>query len=89
MTPWAGRAASRMATSEKPDRGRVGEHVPRVREQRERARGEPGDDLEQHEAEDQRERDAELAAVGVGRHAVRVTLVASVLVRVRAHAGHL
>ena len=58
------------------DRSRVGEHVPRVREQRERAGEQPGDDLDEHESEDQRERDCELAAVGVRRDAVRVSLVA-------------
>ena len=55
------------------DRSRVREHVAGVREQRQGAGGKPGDDLEHHEAEDQRKRDGELAAVGVGRYAVRVS----------------
>ena len=60
------------------DRGRIGEHVAGVREQRERAGHQSGDDLDEHEAEDQRERDGELAAVGVGGDAVRMSFVAPV-----------
>ena len=80
-----GAAASRIATSEKPIARRVREHVTGVREQRERAGEQAGDDLEEHEAEDQREGDGELAAVGVGGHAVRVSLVAPM--RVGTHAA--
>ena len=67
------------------DRRRVREHVTGIREQREGAGEQAGDDLEEHEAEDQREGDGELAAVGVGGHAVRVSLVAPV--RVGTHAA--
>ena len=45
----------------------------------------PGDDLDDHEAENQREGDYELAAVGVCGDAMRVSLVAPV--RVGSHAA--
>ena len=45
----------------------------------------PGDDLDEHEAEDQREGDGELAAVGVCGDAMRVSVVAPV--RVGSHAA--
>ncbi len=71
------------------DRRRVGEHVPGVREQRQRVAGDAGDDLEQHEAEDQHERDRELAAVGVGRDAVRVAVACRRRARGRSRGAHL
>ena len=45
------------------ERGRVGEHVPGVREQRERAGDDARGDLDGHEGDDQRERDRERAPV--------------------------
>ena len=45
------------------ERGRVGEHVPRVGEQGERAGDDPRGDLGRHQAEDQRERDRDRPAV--------------------------
>ena len=52
------------------DRAGVREHVRGVGEQRERVGEQARDDLDDHEAEDQPERDAEPAAVGVGRRRV-------------------
>ena len=54
------------------DRGGVGEHVGGVGEQRQRVGDDPGHHLGRHEAEDQREGDRQLAAVGVRRGAVAV-----------------
>ena len=50
-----------------PDRGGVGEHVRGVGEQRERAGQQARDDLDAHEAGDERQRDGQPAAVGVAR----------------------
>ena len=66
------------------DRGGVGQHVRRVGEQRERSDDEADDDLEAHEADDQREREREFARVGVGGHSVRVSCVGAVAVCVAA-----
>ena len=49
-----------------PDRPGVGEHVRRVGEQRQRGGQQARHDLDRHEAEDQREREPQLAAVGAG-----------------------
>ena len=57
----------------------VGEHVGGVGEQRQRVGDEAGDDLDDHEAEDQPEREPELAAVRVGGD--RVAVVVGVVVR--------
>src|SRR4051794_41809221 len=51
---------------------RIGEHVPGVREQRERPGDQAGGDLARHEAEDQAERDRERATVAHARVVVRV-----------------
>ena len=58
-----------------PDRAGVGEHVRGVGEQRERVRQQARHDLDDHEAEDQPEREPQLAAVGVGRDPVVVMAV--------------
>ena len=80
--PAAGRAASPAAYSATRDRARVGEHVRRVGEQRQRVGQDAGDDLDDHEGRDDAQRDREPAAVGVGRRAVVVMGVAvRVLVR--------
>ena len=69
------------------ERGRVGEHVRGVRQQRERGGEDAGDELGAHEADDQHERDRQRARVGVARHvgvpavAMRVPAVV-VIVRV-------
>ena len=55
--PRAGRVARRDGDERRGERGRVGEHVARVGEQRERVASDPPRDLDAHEAEDQRERD--------------------------------
>ena len=52
--------------SERSERARVGEHVRRVGEQRERVGEDAGDDLADHERDDQREPDPEPARIGVG-----------------------
>ena len=70
--PFAGRAAEAHRDEREADRGGVGEHVPGVRDQREGAGEGPDDDLDGHEADDQRERDAEVAPVGVPADAVAV-----------------
>ena len=57
-----------------PDRGGVGEHVGGVGEQRERRGEDARHDLDGHEAEDQRERDPEPAAVA-GRQGPPVAVV--------------
>ena len=82
MTPSAGRAASRIATSENPIAAASVSMWPASESSASEPASEAGDDLEQHEAEDQREGDGELAAVGVGRDAVRVALVTPVRVGV-------
>ena len=64
--PAGGRSASRSATSARPERDGVGEHVPGVGEQRQGGADDPGDDLGRHEGDDQREGGAEPAGVGVG-----------------------
>ncbi len=66
------------------DRGGVGQHVRGVGEQRERPGDEADDDLEAHEADDQREREREFVHVGVGGDSVRVSCVHSVAVCVAA-----
>ena len=64
----------------------VGEHVRRVGEQRERAGEDARHDLDAHEAQDDRQRDAEPAPVGVGRHGVAVAVRMPVMgVRVGCH----
>jgi hypothetical protein len=55
------------------ERGGVREHVPRVREQRERPGDEAEDDLRREQAEDQRKGNGERAAAGV--RAMVVTVV--------------
>ena len=67
--PAGGRAASRAATSASAIGAGVGEHVRGVGEQRQRVGDQAGDDLDHHEAEDQPEREPQLAAVGVGERA--------------------
>ena len=64
QAPPAGRAASEAATSANAEREGVGEHVPRVGEQRERGGDDAEGDLGRHQPEDQRERDPERAPVG-------------------------
>ena len=58
-----------------------------VGEQRERVGQHARDDLDRHEREDQPERDAEPAAVGVRRRRVRVGVAVGVGVRVPGHRG--
>ncbi len=60
--------------------GGVGEHVGRVGEQRQRVGEDADDDLDGHEADDQREGDRQLRAVGVGGDAVRMAGVSAVVV---------
>ncbi len=67
-----------------PERGGVGEHVRGVGEQRERLGDDAHHDLDAHEADDQGERDRQLADVGVGGDAVRVSRVGAVAVCVAA-----
>ena len=57
----------------------VREHVRRVGEQRQRIGDDARPDLDEHEAEDQPEREPELAAIGVGRDGVVVAVVAVVV----------
>ena len=65
--PALGRAAGEPDRDQREaDRRRVGEHVGGVGEQRQRVGDDPGHHLGGHEAEDQRQRDPQLAAVGVG-----------------------
>ncbi len=77
----AGRAADQTDHHEAQDeRAGVGQHVRRVRDQRQRACEDPGHDLDRHEAADQRERDPEAPRVaipgsGVGMACVRVACV--------------
>ena len=86
--PPAGRRTRRSTISDSSERARVGEHVRRVREQRERVGEDAGDHLADHEADDQRERDPEPARVGVGADdRVRVAGVRVAAVVVRAHAA--
>ena len=63
--PRAARGARREPRGDERSRERrgVGEHVPRVGEQRERARDDAGGDLARHQADDQDERDREQPAV--------------------------
>ena len=62
-----GRARSKAQRDErKRNRAGVGEHVGGVREQGQRVREDPGDDLAGHEDDDQNERDREAALVRVG-----------------------
>ena len=77
--PDGGRAASRGGGQREPDRPGVGEHVRGVGEQGQRAGQQARHDLDEHEAEDQPEREPQLAAVGVRRDRV-VVPVAVVLV---------
>ena len=73
--PVGGRAARLSADQREPDRAGVGEHVGGVGEQRQRVGQQAGDDLDDHEAEDQPEREPQLAAVGVGRDPVVMVVV--------------
>ena len=52
--PRAGRAPITAAPSAIAERGRVGQHVARVGEQRQRVRDEPRRDLDPHQQQDQR-----------------------------------
>jgi hypothetical protein len=68
------------------DRAGVGEHVRGVGEQRQRRRQQAADDLENHEAGDERQRQPEPAQVGVGRRRV-VVMVSTVVVPVLVPVG--
>ena len=59
---WASRYRGRDERERK--RGRVGEHVPSVGEQRKRARSEPDHDLGDEQADDERERSGQHPPVG-------------------------
>ena len=61
--PRGGRAASRRATRASAIAAGVGEHVRRVGEQRQRVDHDADDDLDRHEADDQRQRADEPAPV--------------------------
>ena len=63
------------------ERGRVGEHVTGVGEERERAGENPEDDLGGEQADDQAERDQQRPAIRL-RVVVRMRMVVTVLVRV-------
>ena len=63
--PPAGRATSRITTQREPERAGVREHVGGVREERERMGEDAGDDLGDHQAEDQGKRDPEAARIGL------------------------
>ena len=65
--PCAGRAAIVAATSANAERGDVGDQVPGVGEQRERAGEDPGDELADHQRRDQRERGEQQPAIAVRR----------------------
>ena len=69
----AGRALGQAQREQgEPDRDRVGEHVRRVREQRQRVGDDAGGHLGRHEREDQRQRRGQPARVRVGRGGVGV-----------------
>ena len=63
--PVAGPRGEPRGDEREPDRGRVGEHVRGVGQQRQRPGEQARDDLDGHEAGDERERDRQPAAVGV------------------------
>jgi hypothetical protein len=54
------------------DRRRVGQHVRRVGDQRERVRGYPRDNLAGHEGENQRQRSVQPPGVGSRRRAMHM-----------------
>ena len=72
--PHAGRGPPGQADGKKagPQRARIGQHVTGVGQQRERIAGEGHDDLEDQEADDQSQRDRDVAAIGARRDAVAV-----------------
>lgn len=57
----------------------VSEHVARVRQQRKRVGEERDDDLDSHEAREEGQRRAQVAAVGAGRHPVPMAAVPPVV----------
>ena len=69
------------------ERPGIGQHVPGVRQQRQRMRDDPGHDLKGHESDDQHERDRQVAPIGIDTEAMRmivtvvVTLISGVVVR--------
>jgi hypothetical protein len=65
----------------------VGEHVPGVREQRERGCQHAGDDLHDHEREDQRQRRLQRAPVGVAMYVRVVVRDARIVDPIRADAA--
>jgi hypothetical protein len=69
--PSGGPAGERGRPQRKRERSGIGEHVPRVGEQRERPGEDPEDDLARHQAEDQRK--SERQGTSRGRVLVRVT----------------
>ena len=62
--PRAGRLTRRSTTRERSSAPGVGQHVRRVGEERERVGEDAGDDLADHERDDQRQAGAEPARVG-------------------------
>ncbi len=67
---WAG--GSRICPQRPGDRADVRQHVPGVRQQRERTGGERDDDLTQHESAQETRGDDQVTAVGICAQTVRV-----------------
>ena len=73
--PVGGRAASRSATRASPTEPASVSMCAASESSASESASRPADDLDDHEAEDQPEREPQLAAVGVGRDAVVVAVV--------------